>query len=107
MNDSVDLANLRSITDGNKELELMLFNEFCISAETSIQTMAENCVENWRSAAHALKGSAYNLGAHILGDLCKKAQDNPAIDGTEKEELLNAIKAEYIRVKAFLGNVHV
>lgn len=110
MTNSVDLTNLRSMTDGDKDLELALFHEFYISTEVIIQTMAENCVdgqnESWRAAAHSLKGAAYNLGAQPMGDLCKEAQDNPAVSGEKKKEILNLIKAEYVKVKVFLENVY-
>ena len=110
MTNSVDLTNLRSMTDGDKDLELVLFQEFYTSTETIIQTMSENCTngnnETWRASAHSLKGMAYNLGAHPLGDLCKKAQDSPDASDKDKEALLNLIKDEYVKVKIFLEGVY-
>lgn len=107
---SVDLTNLRSMTDGDKDLEMSLFQEFYISSEQSLQTLAENCTdgqnETWRATAHALKGTAYNLGAQLMGDLCKKAQDNPAASGVDKKALLDILEAEYAKVKEFLQSVH-
>ncbi len=98
------------MTDGDKELELALFQEFYNSTETHLQTLAANCAdgqnETWRTTAHALKGTCYNLGAHPLGDLCKKAQENPAASGAEKKALLDLIQAEYLKVNAFLQTVY-
>ncbi len=110
MTNSVDLTNLRSMTDGDKELELALFQEFYSSTEENLRTMASNCSdgqnETWRTTAHALKGTCYNLGAHPMGDLCKKAQENPAASGADKKTLLDLLQAEYVKVKAFLQAVY-
>jgi HPt (histidine-containing phosphotransfer) domain-containing protein len=110
MSDSVDLTDLRSMTDGDKEMEIALFQEFFSSSENSMQTLAAQCTdgqnETWRSVAHALKGTSLNLGAKVLGDLCKKAQENPAASAADKKTLLDAIQAEYAKVKVFLEKVH-
>jgi len=110
MTDPVDLTNLHEMTDNDKVLEEALFQEFFIAADETIKTLEANCVEDanepWRSAAHALKGVAYNLGAIALGDLCKKAQDGYAAGIAEKRELLQAIQAAYTESKLFLENVH-
>jgi len=111
MAEPVDLTDLRSMTDGDKDMELMLFQEFYSSSEGAIATLAANCTDGqneiWRSTAHAFKGTSLNLGAKALGDLCKKAQDTPADSSEEKKSLLGAIRAEYAQVKAFLEKVHV
>jgi HPt (histidine-containing phosphotransfer) domain-containing protein len=110
MVNSVDLTDLRSMTDGDIELELALFQEFYSSSEELIDKLATHCAdgpsETWRATAHALKGTGYNIGAHPLGDLCKQAQDNPAADQADKQALLEKIKSEYVVVKAYLQTVH-
>jgi len=110
MTSPVDLTDLRSMTDGNKELELALFEEFYSSTEACLAILEAQCSdgqnETWRSNAHALKGTAYNLGAMALGDLCKKAQDEPAASGSDKRALLTRIQAEYAQVKTYLQTVH-
>lgn len=106
----VNLTNLRTITDGDIDTELLLFEQFKESANTALQTMQENCVpgfnEAWRRAAHALKGTAYNLGAENLGNLCKHAQENAEASETDKAALLSQMKLEYAGVIAFLDRVH-
>ena len=111
MANPVDLTNLRTMTDGDKEMELALFQEFYSSSEAAFDKMAkEGCTDGqneiWRTTAHAIKGSAYNLGAKALGDLCEQAQENPAASGSDKEVLLEKIKTEYAAVKAYLQMVH-
>ena len=106
MNAPVDLTNLRSMTDGDVELEKTLFEEFYTSFEKGILALRTNCAnssaEAWRSNAHALKGVALNLGAEKLGALCKKAQDDHGANENAKELMLQAIETEYNDVKVFL-----
>ena len=109
MQELVDLTNLRSMTDGDVEMEKLLFEEFFSSFEdgiTSLQNnIREDAAEIWRKQAHSLKGIALNLGAMGLGELCKKAQDEPNADVDSKGELLEDIKAEYELVKKFLRDL--
>src|SRR5205823_3114461 len=78
MDAPVDLANLRGMTDGEKEVEEALFREFYSSFESgmaSLQASAEAAEsEVWKKESHALKGIALNLGATKLGRCCEKAQ---------------------------------
>ncbi|MEQ1706134.1 MAG: hypothetical protein ABL867_09225, partial [Rickettsiales bacterium] len=67
MADPVDLDNLRSMTDGDAEMEKILFEEFFSCFDTAIINMQNNYGEDnreeWRKDAHALKGISMNLGA--------------------------------------------
>ena len=107
----IDVTNLRSMTQGNRELEVALFAEFDHAAHAALATLAAHCLdgsqEPWRATAHALKGTSYNLGALTLGDLCKQAQEQAAHSAADKQALLFLIEAEYVRVKAYLETVHV
>lgn len=109
MGNPVDLTNLREMTDGDHDLEMELFEEFYRSATQCIVNMENNCTdgenEDWRAAAHALKGTAYNLGAEPLGGLCKVAQEKFAASGAEKQEMLSGIKAEYAEVEKYLRSI--
>lgn len=106
MQEAVDLTNLRSMTDGDVEMEKLLFEEFFSSFEdgiASLQNNLENDVaEIWRKQAHSLKGISLNLGAMELGELCKRAQDEFNAGTDMKGELLKNIVAEYGRVRQFL-----
>ena len=106
MNASVDLTNLRSMTDGDVDMERELFGEFFHSFELGIAALHNasggGCEEDWRKQAHSLKGIALNLGAQKLGGFCKRAQDECMAPQAAKEELLAAIKLEYAQVRLFL-----
>lgn len=104
----VNLSNLREMTDGDKELEEALFQEFFSSTEALLDQLNEalnsNDPEAWRAAAHALKGTSYNLGAQKLGDYCKTAQEGHTGPHEEKAALLMSLRKEYQGVKEFLEN---
>jgi HPt (histidine-containing phosphotransfer) domain-containing protein len=108
MSKPVDLENLRSMTDGDVEMEKILFEEFFSCFDSAIINMQDSCCEdkseNWRKDAHALKGISMNLGAMQLGELCKKAQDEHTADAASKNEMLKNIKVEYEVVRDFINN---
>lgn len=104
----VDLANLRSMTEGDAEMEKELFEQFNISFQSGIssleESMQKNNTEAWRREAHALKGIALNLGAEKLGELCKAAQEQFADSVAVKTASLNNIKIAYHDVEHFLAS---
>jgi len=100
----VDLANLRDMIDGDKEMEKALFEEFFSSFEAGIAALQSSSgdAEAWRKEAHALKGVALNLGAQTLGELCKNAQEAQHDPEKTKAAMVATIRAEYEQVKTFL-----
>lgn len=110
MSNVVDLTNLRSMTDGDVELERALFEEFNSSCDASINTLTsatgDESAEKWRSTAHAMKGISSNLGAQRLTELCKRAQEISNQNPSEKHTVLEEIKSEYAQVKAFLDGMN-
>jgi|CXWL01.1.fsa_nt_gi HPt (histidine-containing phosphotransfer) domain-containing protein len=106
MGEPVDLVNLRSMTDGDVDMEKALFEEFFSSFDSSISILQKSfgdvAAEEWRKEAHALKGISLNLGAMKLGEICKKAQDESSASGDVKGNILNDIKTEYELVRQFL-----
>lgn len=105
----VDLANLRTLTDGDSEMEKMLFEEFITSFEQMLtklrQLIHPSMQEEWRKQSHALKGIALNLGAMTLGELCKQSQQEHLQPDERKAMLLEQITAEYSRVKQYLDSL--
>ena len=102
----VDLANLRDMTGGDKDVETMLFGEFFKSAQACIhgleQLQGSDQNDAWRKQAHAFKGISLNMGANQLSALCKQAQDGCTMPADGKQALLISIKSEYELVKKFL-----
>ncbi|MGE0252730.1 MAG: Hpt domain-containing protein [Dongiaceae bacterium] len=101
----VDLTNFRDMISGDKELEKVLFHEFFAAFEKGIENLRANDGDNpeaWRLQAHALKGTALNLGAQALSDFCRKAQEKHTAAAEEKRRVLKEIEQEYKTVKEFL-----
>jgi HPt (histidine-containing phosphotransfer) domain-containing protein len=99
----LDLSNLREITGGDSGIEKQLFQAFLESSEECLAALAggwqSGKEEVWRKQSHALKGSALNLGAIPLGEICKEAQDSFEAPPEKKQALLASIQAEYAEVK--------
>lgn len=106
MSNPVDLTNLRTITDGDQDMEKALFEEFFSSFEAGMEKLSASreisATDAWKKAAHTLKGMSLNLGAKLLGELCKKAEADGLVPAEAKDELLQAIRAEYGCVRQFL-----
>lgn len=109
MSDPVDLTNLRSITEGDTELEAVLFEEFVVSGRECVEGLQQDCgegeCENWRTSAHALKGTSVNLGAMHLSDLCLKAQEEFCASKSDKQKMLDDIESEFDTVCKFLDSL--
>jgi HPt (histidine-containing phosphotransfer) domain-containing protein len=94
------------MTGGDPALEKELFSVYLQSAADCLQALRQSCgpeaAETWRTQAHAWKGMSLNLGADKLGDLCAQAQHGSANPEPQKRELLAAIEAAWLEVKAFL-----
>jgi histidine phosphotransfer protein HptB len=99
---TLDLTNLRNVTDSDAELERELFNEFIRSSNNLLENLhaclQEGGNEPWQKISHAFKGLSMNLGAKHLAELCRKSQDSWERPDSEKAELLNKIREEHIKV---------
>lgn len=103
----VDLVHMRMFTDGDQIIEKELFTIFVTQAELNIQSLedysdGDEKAEKWRKAAHKFKGAAANLGAHTLSEICFTAEKEFEKGTPNKQQILGAIKEEYINVKEFL-----
>lgn len=102
----VDLTNIHSVTEGDKDMERELFNQFFESFDRLFGVLETSREEKdnavWRSNAHALKGISLNVGGMELARLCKDAQEGYLLPTADKTSLLASIKVEYAEVHAFL-----
>jgi histidine phosphotransfer protein HptB len=107
MSDPVDLANLRDMTGGDKDIERELFEVFITSSEECLAGLKASLFskddETWRGRAHAWKGISYSLGAEKLGALCKEAQEGYSVSYMEKQRMLEEMENEYQEVKHYLN----
>ena len=72
---SVDFSHLESYVAGDRSIVrevLSLFSDQARSVLPSLNPDASN--EDWRNAAHSLKGSALGIGAFALAEACSEAE---------------------------------
>ena len=97
----MDWDRLRMFTDGSPEEERALIEMFSTYAEESLGILKicqDGADEEWKKAAHKLKGSAANLGAQILSEMCFEAELGFEKSEQEKEEILAKILSSYEQV---------
>jgi two-component system sensor histidine kinase/response regulator len=99
----MDWDRLRLFTDGNIEEEKDLIDMFITYAEESIIVLKKCCLDingndEWKKAAHKLKGSAANLGATLLSDACYEAEIAFEADAKLKQKFLEKIITTYDQV---------
>jgi len=106
MDEGLDLSSLRQITGGDKALEAELFavfNESTSECLVSLRVAFDREDDaGWRDAAHALKGASGSMGAMMLHDVCREAQNAFKTEREAKQSLLHAIEVELERVQALL-----
>ncbi|WP_170984595.1 Hpt domain-containing protein [Rhodoligotrophos defluvii] len=100
----IDFEHLNQYTAGDKSLEaevLRLFAETAAAAQAVLDTTSS--AEEWRRAAHKLKGSALAIGAWQLADLAARAEmSGPA--PPEGLQLLEAVRSEVAVVTAAIAS---
>ncbi|MGH1398208.1 MAG: ATP-binding protein [Alphaproteobacteria bacterium] len=97
----MDWDRLRMFTDGDLEEEKELIEMFTTYAKESLRTLKNyqnEEDEEWRKAAHKLKGSAANLGAQALSDACFEAEEGFEESAAIKEKILDNILTSYEKV---------
>lgn len=98
----MDWDRLRLFTDGNPEEEQALIQMFNIYAEETLHilnfSLNPEASDDWKKAAHKLKGSAANLGAAALSEACFAAEQGFEADETQKAVLLEDIMSSYAAV---------
>jgi signal transduction histidine kinase/DNA-binding NarL/FixJ family response regulator len=100
----VDLALMRTFSEGDPETEKEFIHAFMHESEKNMAILMKSLTEQdatgWREAAHKFKGGAAGIGAQALADLCHKAQH---FEGEEQARaaLHAEISHAYARVRAY------
>lgn len=97
----IDIPFLNGLTDQNPETQRRLFSLFFESANKALATLddAPIATEDWKKAAHRLKGSAASLGAFAFSTVCAEAEQ--ADLSSSKEDILDQLNACYTTVKEY------
>jgi HPt (histidine-containing phosphotransfer) domain-containing protein len=84
-----DLDHLRRYTLDDPALESELLGLFLAQAETTRSQLAlAGSVDDWKLAAHSLKGSALAVGAIAIAGLSARLEDEGFIAGGARQVLL-------------------
>ncbi|MDE1151613.1 MAG: ATP-binding protein [Micavibrio sp.] len=105
--DQIDLQHLELFTDGDLELERMLADAFISAGIDTIVTLkaSADAVDNekWRKAAHKLKGSAAQIGARRLAEICLTAELAASPQPQEREAFIGTIERGFAEVQNFFA----
>ncbi|MFM6850566.1 MAG: response regulator, partial [Terrabacter sp.] len=95
------LAELRDLEPGDPSLLLRFIGRFGDGARQRVADLraahTEGDAENQGRIAHGLKGSASNLGASALADVCKQVEDLGAAGRLADEALVTRVEDEVDR----------
>lgn len=103
----IDLSQLARYTGGEAQLDaeiLDLFRRQSALAVCRLETLLDMPDgKAWRETAHSLKGSALSVGAGELAEFAARAEQlDPAATPAEAAEALQALKAHFCIVAAFI-----
>jgi PAS domain S-box-containing protein len=103
----VDLEHLNFMFEGSDEEEVReLLDLFDEQTKISLSVLKKYCLdgeqEEWKKAAHKLKGSAANLGAVNLSAICAVAEKSMGETQEKKQDYLEIILREYDLMNSFL-----
>ena len=95
----MDLTILRTITEGNVELERDFAKTFFKQSQLNFAKLREHCVDGisqpWKEAAHSLKGGAATMGAMKLRAIAADAQEMIDAVATERTRTLAQLEAAF------------
>ncbi len=102
-----DWERLRMFAETQEE-EKELIGIFVTYAEESLEmlrsTLDEKNPDSWKKAAHKLKGSAANIGAQRLSEICLEAESAYETEEAEKECIYQKIRGSYSELLGVLGS---
>lgn len=101
----LNIAHLDAMTEGDmgfrKDLVAM-FHDILAESDGRLQDASLD-FSAWSKEAHKLKGSAFNLGANRLGNVCK-AMEMCAVP-EEREALVEQYRQEVVALQAALAGL--
>lgn len=93
----IDIEHLMSMTGGDADLADEVLDIFRNQAETWGRMLDPDLSQQqWADAAHALKGAALSIGAHVFAEECsqveKKGRGEDAVSRVEAATLVSSLK---------------
>lgn len=97
MSGAIDFTHLETYVGGDRGIAREVLALFCEQARTVLPAMdPAGRADDWRNAAHSLKGSALGIGAFALAEACGAAE-------TAKEATLDQKTAARSHIADRLG----
>ena len=104
----VDLPALRDLFGNDPEDEKMLFDLFFTTSNEALENLKQaidnDDNEQWRKAAHKIKGSAANMRAENLASICAEAEKNYEYSD-KKDSYLKNIKKEIQNIELYFESI--
>lgn len=103
----IDFAHLRRYTLNDRALEKEILEIFAAQLPLTIgELRSASLPEDWKRAAHTLKGSARAVGAGDLAELAASAERAAALaDPAARRAIVNRIEAAAAGVAAFIATL--
>jgi len=102
----INLTNLKSNSMGDIAFEREIIGMFITQSATQLDELRKRCIDGedymWVEIAHALKGTAGNIGAEPMRAICAEAQKMANSTADARTTILARISDEYAKAKAYL-----
>jgi HPt (histidine-containing phosphotransfer) domain-containing protein len=104
----VDLTHLRRYTLGDHKLEREVLDLFLAQLPATISALrAAASDQDWKMAAHSLKGSGRAVGAWSLANVAEQAERLPGVADLQRcGEQIDLIEQAAADVRAFIANAY-
>lgn len=103
----VDLGMLELFTEGDQEQEIILADAYLSAGSQTLESLKQHVSghdasdQEWKQAAHKLKGSSAQIGASRMSNLCLLAEKGFQGPVADKSAMLSQIESEFYKIDAF------
>lgn len=99
---TLDLTILRTFSEGDKEVEREFAEIFVEQSQLHLQKLSAFCIsgesQEWKEAAHLLKGGSATMGAMKMRAFCAEAQEMLVATKKSRQAILKSINQEFAEV---------
>ncbi len=103
----IDMEHLQMFTDGDPDEEHDILQLFFEQVDISVMDLQDSCshddTEQWKMAAHKLKGSAANLGAEPLREACDIAETKYDAEIETRQAMLLDIRSRISELRTYFS----
>lgn len=104
---AIDMKLIHAYALGDREREQHVVSLFLEHAAEMLAGLRDCCVDgvskSWYELAHQLNGSAVNIGAYRLRDLCNEAQNSISASARERVVMVERMERELESIEQFFA----